>query len=109
MFVDTPEPPYTAVIFSSQLADDTGYGEISDRMAHLSQQQEGYLGIESARDGRGFGITVSYWRTPQDAANWKKVGQHLLAQKLGKSTFYANYKVRIASVDREYSKSNSAS
>lgn len=104
MFANTPSPPYTAVIFSSTIADDEGYPEMSVRMAELSQQQDGYLGIESARSAEGFGITVSYWRSHQDAVNWKKVGEHLLAQKRGKTKFYNDYRVRVATVDRDYAK-----
>ena len=53
-----------AVIFSSrQTADTDGYQQMARRMEELAAQQPGYLGIETARDGHGFGITVSYWET----------------------------------------------
>ena len=56
----TPEPPYYAVIFTSLRTDgDRGYGAMSERMLELAAQQEGFLGVESARDD--IGITVSYW------------------------------------------------
>ena len=74
-FANTPEPPYYAVIFTTQrVADsgDDGYGEMADRMAELAAQQPGYLGVESTRDVNGFGITVSYWRDEASIANWKK-------------------------------------
>jgi heme-degrading monooxygenase HmoA len=97
----TPEPPYTAVIFTSLRTDgDRGYDATSDRMDELAAQQPGYLGIESARDG--VGITVSYWATPAHAAAWKAVAEHLEAQRLGREQWYAAYRVRVATVEREY-------
>ena len=53
-FAQTPEPPYTAVIFTStRTAGDNGYGVMAARMEELAAQQPGYLGIDSARDGLG--------------------------------------------------------
>lgn len=55
----TPPAPYYAVIFSSLRTDgDYGYGDMATKMAELAQQQSGYLGHESVREG--LGITISY-------------------------------------------------
>lgn len=96
----TPEPPYTAVIFSSVLRSDRGYGAMASRMEELAARQPGYLGIESARDG--LGITVSYWESDSAAAAWKQVAEHVIAQERGRSEWYAAYRVRVATVTREY-------
>lgn len=99
----TPEPPYTAVIFTStRTPSDQGYGHMSRRMDELARQQPGYLGHESARDETS-GITVSYWTDHGAAAAWKQVAEHAIAQQRGRTTWYADYTVRVATVDREYS------
>jgi heme-degrading monooxygenase HmoA len=36
------------------------------------------------------------------AAAWKQVAEHLVAQERGRSTWYADYRVRVATVTREY-------
>lgn len=60
-YAKTPEPPYYAVIFSSQrTVGDNGYGEMADKMVELASKQKGFLGVESVRDER-LGITISYW------------------------------------------------
>jgi heme-degrading monooxygenase HmoA len=98
----TPEPPYTAVIFTStRTADEHGYGPMSVRMDELAREQPGYLGHESAHE-EGFGITVSYWVDHGAAAAWKQVAEHVVAQERGRTTWYADYTVRIATVDRDY-------
>jgi heme-degrading monooxygenase HmoA len=98
----TPKPPYTAVIFTSIRTDDdaAGYAEMATRMDALATEQPGYLGIESAREE--VGITVSYWRSPEDARAWKRVAEHQLAQELGRGRWYRTYRVRVATVERDY-------
>lgn len=97
----TPEPPYTAVIFTSLRTEgDHGYGRMAERMDELAREQDGYLGIEAARDG--LGITVSYWRDDAAAAGWKQVAEHLVAQQRGRDAWYEDYQVRVATVTRSY-------
>ncbi len=96
------EPPYYAVIFSSlRTLEDNGYGEMAERMVELASQQPGFLGVESARDADGFGITVSYWASLETIANWKANAEHMAAQALGKSSWYEHYKIRVAKVEAE--------
>ena len=77
----TPEPPYYAVIFSSQRTErDAGYGEMADLMDQLASEQPGFLGVESVRDVSGAGITVSYWTTREAIAAWKQHVSHRVAQ-----------------------------
>ena len=104
-FTKTPDPPYYAVIFSSQRIDgDRGYASMADRMFELASMQPGFLGVESARDTDGFGITVSYWSSEEAIAAWKAHVDHKPAQEAGKRMWYTDYQIRIAKVDRAYGK-----
>lgn len=101
MIAKTPSPPYYAVIFSNLRTEiDEGYGEMADEMVLLAEQQPGYLGHESVRDG--LGITISYWRNLEDIKKWKANTDHLIAQKYGREKWYSAYKTRIALVERDY-------
>jgi heme-degrading monooxygenase HmoA len=104
MIAKTPAPPYVAVLFTSQRTDEdqAGYDAMAEEMDRLAAQQPGYLGIESARGADGFGITISYWRSVEDARAWKAVGEHTVAQTLGRERWYRMFRVRIAEVSREY-------
>jgi len=102
-FAPRPEPPYYAVIFTSQRSDaEAGYGETADRMVELASQQPGYLGVESARDAGGLGITVSYWRSMADIAAWRRQLEHTGARNNGRAQWYTHYELRIAKVERAY-------
>jgi heme-degrading monooxygenase HmoA len=101
----TPEPPYLAVIFSNQRTDgDQGYGAMARRMVELAQEQPGFLGVESARDAEGFGITVSYWKDEAAIANWKAHAEHAVAQRLGWDRWYADFQLRVCRVERQHGK-----
>lgn len=99
----TPPPPYWAVIFTSlRTPGDHGYAQTAAAMVELGARQPGYLGIESARDADGLGITVSYWASLDAIAAWKAVGDHLAAQRAGRARWYRAYTTRIARVERAY-------
>ena len=101
MIADLFEPPYVAVIFSSQRTEeDRGYGRMAERMVELASRQPGFLGVESARDAEGFGITVSYWKDEDSVAAWKADAEHAAAQRLGKDTWYRAFRLRVAKVER---------
>ena len=103
-FARAPSPPYCAVIFSAVRAADDGaeYEKTSARMRELAAEQEGFLGMESARNPDGFGMTISYWRDSDCARKWKENAEHLQAQRQGREKFYRAYRVRICKVEREY-------
>lgn len=102
MLTSTPEPPYYAVIFSSiDNADLSGYQAKAKEMLELASKRPGFLGFESAKDK--IGISVSYWKSSEDIANWKNNLYHLSAQSSGKNKWYKAFNVRIAKVERAYS------
>lgn len=100
-FAYTPSIPYYAVIFTSDRTEkDEGYADMAARMKELSQQQDGFLGMESAKEN--IGITVSYWKDLDSIKKWKMNAEHLIAQEKGRSVWYKKYKVRICWVEHDY-------
>ena len=100
MIAKTSQPPYYAVIFTSERTSiDEGYAEMATQMMELAKLQPGFLGEESAREE--LGITVSYWESLEAIKNWKQNAKHLQAQKLGKEKWYKKYKLRVARVERD--------
>ncbi len=106
MIAKTPHPPYYTVIFTSiRTAGDQGYSDTSKRMMELAAQQEGFLGVETAREE--LGITVSYWRDLTSIKRWKENAEHTIARAKGRTKWYSAFRVRIALVEREYGSTNS--
>ncbi|MDE1164621.1 MAG: antibiotic biosynthesis monooxygenase [Pseudomonas sp.] len=103
MFLNAPAPPYYAVIFTSQRTDiDDGYGQAAAHMVELASQQPGYLGIESARDAQGLGITVSYWQNEAAILAWKHHAEHAAIRDKGRARWYQACITRVAKVERAY-------
>ncbi len=101
MIAPTPTPPYYAVIFSSTRTEgDNGYAEMANLMVELASQQEGFLGVESARNE--LGITVSYWKDLDSIKKWRDQSEHTIARNKGRSDWYQSFKTRIAKVERDY-------
>ena len=99
----TPEPPYYAVIFTSRRTEgDAGYAAMAQRMEDLAREQPGFLGVESVRGADGVGITVSYWSDEAAIRQWKAHTEHRGAQEGGQRKWYADYRVRVAKVERSY-------
>jgi heme-degrading monooxygenase HmoA len=101
VIANTPKPPYYAVIFTNIRTDiEEGYGKMSEEMVQLAEQQAGYLGHESVRNG--LGITVSYWKDLESIRHWKSHTDHLVAQKFGREKWYSDFRIRIALIEKDY-------
>ncbi|MEM7047334.1 MAG: antibiotic biosynthesis monooxygenase [Pseudomonadota bacterium] len=95
--------PYYIVAFSSQKSPrQQGYRQMSEKMFHLAMEEFGCLGVETARDARGFQITNSYWQSLADIRRWKNDPRHQQAQALGKTRWYDHYEIRIGKITRAY-------
>jgi len=102
-FADLPAPPYYVVTFASRRTEgDNGYGDMADAMVEMAARQPGYLGVESARGSDGFGITNSFWRDEDSIRAWKRVVDHLAAQRQGRESWYEAYRVRVGKIERAY-------
>lgn len=103
MISNTPQPPYYAVIFTSVKTeiDNEEYTKMASQMETLAIKQNGFLGVESARNN--VGITVSYWKDLESIKKWKQNTDHLFAQEKGKKEWYKAYTTRIAKVEHQYS------
>jgi heme-degrading monooxygenase HmoA len=73
-------------------------------MLELASQQPGFLGVESARSESGLGITVSDWTSEEAIAAWKAHAEHQVAQANGQRVWYFDYQLRVAKVERDYSR-----
>lgn len=96
----TPKPPYYAVIFTSIRNDgENGYNEMAQKMAELSAQQKGFLGMEHAHED--LGITVCYWESLEAIGEWRENVEHKIAQMKGYETFYKTFATRVCLVERD--------
>jgi heme-degrading monooxygenase HmoA len=99
----TPAPPYYAVIFTSIRGEggEEEYAEAARRMIELASARPGFLGVESVRDERGVGVTVSYWASREAIEAWGRDASHREVQALGRAAWYKRFRLRICRVEEE--------
>jgi heme-degrading monooxygenase HmoA len=102
--VNTPKPPYYAVVFTSINADvdHTEHTKMYRRMVEIAESHEGYIGIEPARNPDGSGVAVIYWKDLATIQAFARHPEHVVAKKKGREIWYTNYLIRICKVERDY-------
>ncbi len=80
---------------------------MAQKTATLVADQDGFLGMDSARGEDGVGITVCYWESLEVIEAWGRDTEHREAQRTGFERWYDHVTMRIARVERssEYNRS----
>jgi heme-degrading monooxygenase HmoA len=92
------------VIFRAQVRQfDADYSALAAQMRELALTQFGCLEFTAVSEGEQE-IALSYWPDEASIRAWKQQADHLMAQKLGRERWYAEYSVEIAQITRSYSK-----
>ena len=83
------------------------FQEYMDLVAQLKpelEQAEGFISIERFQSitSPGKYVSVQFWRDEESVRKWRNLGQHREAQKKGRAGIFASYRLRIASVLRDY-------
>lgn len=96
-----------AVIFASRQAalDEAGqvaYLKTANRMLELAASMPGYLGVDSAHQKDGTGITISYWENEAAIKAWREQLEHAEARRRGKTDWYQSYSLKVTRIERAY-------
>jgi heme-degrading monooxygenase HmoA len=74
------------------------------------EKMDGFVSIERfeslAQPGKI--LSLSFWRDEEAVRRWRNVEEHRKAQAAGRNTLFADYRLRIASVIRDYGKNERA-
>ena len=68
------------------------------------QKQDGFISIEryASLTNEGKVLSLSYWRDEEAVKKWRRFEGHRLAQARGRNGVFADYRLRVASVLRDY-------
>ena len=53
-------------------------------------------------------LSLSIWRDEESVAKWRAVEEHRAAQNAGRTKLFADYRLRVASIIRDYGKNERA-
>jgi len=100
------ELPMHAVIFEVWPKDEgrQEYLDIAAALKPLLEQMDGFMSIErfESLSEKGKILSLSFWRDDAAIAGWRRVEAHRMAQGKGRGELFRDYRLRIASVIRDY-------
>jgi heme-degrading monooxygenase HmoA len=95
-----------AVLFESQPypGKTDVYLEAGARLGRLVESFDGFLGIERFQSLTNPGklLAVSYWRDEESVERWRNLPIHRDIQQTSRKSIFSDYRLRIASVIRDY-------
>lgn len=95
-----------AVIFEVQPREGRRgeYLEIAGRLRPLLETIDGFVSIErfESLTHPGRILSLSFWRDEAAVEHWRRLGEHRGAQTRGRAEVFADYRLRVAAVVRDY-------
>ncbi len=97
-----------AVIFEVQLADERkqDYLDIAADLRPVLEKIEGFISVErfqSLTEPSRL-LSLSFFEDEEAVRNWRTLNVHRIAQTKGREGVFEDYRLRIASVVRDYGK-----
>lgn len=95
-----------AVIFEAVPAEGKWdeYLDIAARLRPELNKIEGFISIErfqSIADPKKI-LSLSFWKDEESIVEWRNIELHRAAQKQGRKSVFDDYRLRIATVERDY-------
>ncbi len=99
-----------AVIFEVYPAEGKvqEYLDIASELKPLLEEVDGFISIErfSSLVEEGKVLSLSFWRDETAIEKWRTLESHRLAQEKGRGGVFSNYRLRVATVCRDYGMEN---
>jgi heme-degrading monooxygenase HmoA len=95
-----------AVIFEvlPYLGERHSYLDLAGELKLELEKIDGFLSIErfESLTMRGKLLSLSFWRDEEAVKTWRNLEAHRAAQKAGRNAIFADYRLRIGHVVRDY-------
>ncbi len=80
------------------------YLEAAKRMRPLAESIDGFISVErfESLTQPGKLLSLSVWRDAAALDNWRKLPEHRAMQRLGRESYFADYRLRVSEVVRDY-------
>lgn len=80
------------------------YLDIAASLRQDLEKIDGFISIErfESLTTKGKYLSLSFWRDEEAVRTWRNQDKHRMAQNMGRNGIFANYRLRVASVLRDY-------
>lgn len=84
------------------------YLDYAARLRPVLEQMDGFISVErfESLTTPGKLLSLSVWRDEEAVANWRRHAEHRKAQAAGRASLFADYRLRVVSVIRDYGPEN---
>ena len=100
------------VIFEVTMKDGKGddYFDLAEELRPELEAFDGFIEVERFRSLRSTGkyVSISTWRDDASVQQWKAHMDHQRAQERGRHEIFADFRIRVAEVKRDYSLTDAA-
>lgn len=95
-----------AVIFEVQIAEGQkpSYLEVAAELKPLLEQIDGFISVErfQSLSQPNKLLSLSFFHDEQAVQQWRQLTQHRTAQSKGREGIFADYRLKVAEVQRDY-------
>ena len=86
------------------------YLDAAQRLRPLLEEIDGFISVErfESLTHPGKMLSLSFWRDEEAVRRWRNIGEHRQMQRAGREALFADYRLRIAQVVRDYGMSERA-
>jgi len=95
-----------AIVFEVWPAEGkrAAYLDYAARLKPILEQMDGFISVERFESLMNPGklLSISVWRDEEAVAAWRKNAEHRVAQAAGRRSLFADYRLRVVSVIRDY-------
>ena len=80
------------------------YMKVVDTLREDLAKAEGFISLERFESitSKGKFLSLQFWRDEESVRKWRNLQKHREAQKKGRASIFASYRLRIAGVLRDY-------
>lgn len=91
-------------IFRSRLRPDhqEEYGQVAERMHQLATAMPGFVSFNTFTASDGERVSLVEFASEETHDAWRNHPEHRAAQQLGREKFYAEYRIQVCAVERDY-------
>ena len=94
------------VVFEVTVKPDVGqrYFDLAARLRTVLESIDGFISVErfESLSAPGKYVSISFWRDEAAVACWRADEEHALAQERGKQEVFADFRISVGQVVRQY-------
>ena len=78
------------------------YYEMAAKMRELAEKMPGFISFKTFKTEDGERVSIIEFASEETLRAWREHPEHRRAQALGRTEFYAEYRIQVCRIERQY-------